>query len=263
MIKRVVCVQFNPWDQVYHFDSQGTKLTIGDQVLVKTEIGIELGKVTGFTEVEESSLDASLKPIIRRANNDDLKKVKVLEEKRDEILSKARELVIKHQLEMKMVDCYFSFDGGKIILIFTAEGRVDFRELVKDLARTFQKSIRLQQIGIRDEAKRSGGFGPCGRELCCRKFLHNLSSVTTDYARVQQVHSRGSERISGACGRLMCCLAYELDFYKDKMKKFPALDSRVKTGQGEGRVVSCNVLKETVSVEIDKNITEIPLKEVK
>jgi len=263
MIKRVVSVQFNPWDQVYHFDDQGIKVSVGSWVLVKTDTGLEIGKVVGFTEIEENSLDVPLKGIIRRANKDDLKKIKALEEKHDEILSIARELVTKHQLEMKMVDCYFSFDGGKITLIFTAEGRVDFRELVKNLARKFQKSIRLQQIGIRDEAKRLGGFGPCGRELCCRKFLHNLSSVTTDYARIQQVHSRGSDRISGACGRLMCCLAYELDFYKEKMKKFPNLNSIVKTRQGQGRVVSCNVLNETVNIEIDKNIIEMPLKDIK
>jgi len=135
--------------------------------------------------------------------------------------------------------------------------------LVKELARTFQKSIRLQQVGIRDEARRLGGFGPCGRELCCKKFLTNLSSVSTDLARIQHVHSRGSERISGACGRLMCCLAYEADFYQEAVKRFPALESKVKTKQGNGVVVSYNALKKTVNVEIDKNIIEIPLKEVK
>lgn len=263
MNKRVVGVQFHPWDQVYHFDEAGLSLTFGDQVIVKTDLGMELGKVVSFSEVDDNNLDTELKSVIRQATQNDLKKVSLSSKKKDEILNKTRDLVNKHQLDMKVVDCFISFDGGKVILIFTAEGRVDFRDLVKELARNFQKSIRLQQIGIRDEAKRMGGFGPCGREQCCSKFLKNITSVTTDFARIQQVHTRGSDRISGACGRLMCCLAYEKDMYEKEMKNFPALDSMVKTGQGKGKVISCNIFKKTVNVIVDKNIIEVPLKEVK
>lgn len=263
MIKRVVGIQFNPWDQVYHFDGGGTDASIGDKVLVKTETGLDVGKIVSFSEIDDATLDADLKPIVRRANKDDLKKMDLLENKKETFLKKARSYVEKNKLDMKLVDCYFSFDGGKIVFVFTADGRVDFRDLVKDLAREFQKSIRMQQIGIRDEARRLGGFGQCGRELCCRKFLHNLNSVTTDSARIQQVSSRGSDRISGACGRLMCCLSYEKEFYQEALKKFPKVGSTVKSGQDTGKVISCNVLKDTVTVDIDKNYVEIPLKNIK
>ena len=165
---------------------------------------------------------------------------------------------------MKAIDCHFSFDGGKITFAFSADKRIDFRDLVKDLTRTFQKSVRLHQIGIRDEAKRLGEFGPCGRELCCKKFLGNLGNVTTDLARIQQITHRGSDRISGVCGRLMCCLAFEAKFYNEESKDLPVIDSIVKTKHGEGRVISCNVLKKTVNVQIDdKTVMEIPAKEIK
>lgn len=263
MTRHIIGVQFNPWDQVYHFDPGSADLRVGDYIIVRTEAGVEMGKVIQFNEVDDATLDDKLKPIVRKATREDIEKQKSLSTKRDEVLVRARELVEKHQLNMKLVDCYFSYDGGKVTLVFTADGRVDFRELVKDLARQMQKSIRLQQIGIRDEARRLGGFGACGREVCCKKFLHNLSSVTTDMARVQQVHSRGSERISGACGRLMCCLGYESDFYQEQSKKFPQQGTKVKTKQGEGTVASFNVIKETVTVAIDKGFVEAPLKEVK
>jgi len=263
MTRRVIGVQFNPWDQVYHFDPGSADLGIGDYIIVRTESGVEMGKVIQFNEVDDAKLDDKLKPIVRKATREDIEKQKSLSTKRDEILVRARELTLKHHLNMKLVDCYFSYDGGKVTLVFTADGRVDFRELVKDLARQLQKSIRLQQIGIRDEARRLGGFGACGREVCCKKFLHNLTSVTTDLARIQQVHSRGSDRISGVCGRLMCCLGYEADFYQEQSKKFPHQGTKVKIKQGEGTVVSYNVIKETVTITIDKGFVEAPLKEVK
>lgn len=263
MIKRVAGIQFNPWDQVYHFNPQDIKLKVGDQVIVKTESAMELGDVVSVSEIEPDSLDGPMITIIRKASHDDIKKFESLGSKKKNIISKAKGLVEQSGLDMKIVDCYFSYDGGKITFVFTAEGRVDFRDLVKDMARQFQKSIRLQQIGIRDEARRLGGMGGCGRELCCKKFLNNLSSVSTESARLQQVHSRGSDRISGSCGRLMCCLSYELEFYKEETKKFPKIDSMVKTRQGEGRVVSFNVLKGTVGVLIKDNIIEFTLKELK
>lgn len=263
MIRRVAGIQFNPWDQVYHFDPQDIKLQVGDQVIVKTESAMEIGDVVSVAEIEPDSLDGPLITIIRKANHDDIKKARSSTSKKKQIISQAKELVSQSGLDMKIVDCYFSYDGGKITFVFTAEGRVDFRDLVKDMSRCFQKSIRLQQVGIRDEAKRLGGMGACGRELCCKKFLTNLNSVSTDYARLQQVHSRGSDRISGACGRLMCCLSYELEYYKEESKKFPKINSMVKTRQGEGKVVSFNVPKGTVSVQIKDNIEEFTLKEIK
>ncbi|MDP2684367.1 MAG: regulatory iron-sulfur-containing complex subunit RicT [bacterium] len=262
MIKRVAGVQFNPWDQVYHFDPQDIKLKIGDKVIVKTENAMELGDVVSVTEIDPDNLDGPMITIIRKANHDDVKKIETLTSKKKDIMSQTKTLVDQSGLDMKIVDCYFSFDGGKIIFVFTAEGRVDFRDLVKNMSRQFQKSIRLEQIGIRDEARRLGGMGACGRELCCKKFLKNLTSVSTEYARLQQVHSRGSDRISGACGRLMCCLSYELNYYKEETKKFPKINSVIKTRQGDGKVVSFNVPKGTVGVLIKDNIIEVPLKEV-
>ncbi len=263
MIKRVAGVQFNPWDQVYHFDPQDIKLKVGDKVIVKTEMAMELGDVISVSEIEPNSLDSPMITIIRKANNEDVKKITSLELKKKDIIKQAKGLVQNSGLDMKIVDCYFSFDGGKITIVFTAEGRVDFRDLVKEMSRKFQKSIRLQQVGIRDEARRLGGMGACGRELCCKKFLKNLNTVSTDYARLQQVHSRGSDRISGACGRLMCCLSYELEYYKEESKKFPNIDSIVKTRQGEGKVVSFNVPKGTVGVLTKDGVVEFPLKDIK
>ncbi|MFH0805055.1 MAG: regulatory iron-sulfur-containing complex subunit RicT [Patescibacteria group bacterium] len=263
MIRHLACVQFNPWDQVYRFDAQDLSVAPGDRVLVKAEGGPELGTVVSLVDVEADTF-ADLPPlVIRLATAEDLQHHATLERNRSGILNQARELVASRQLQMKLIDCYFSFDGGKVTLIFTADGRVDFRDLVKDLARTFQKSIRLQQVGIRDEARRMGGMGPCGRELCCRTFMSSLTSVTTDMARLQGVNNRGSDRISGGCGRLMCCLGFEKDFYQNEVKKYPATDSQVKTGQGTGRVLSFNILKGTVTVIIDNSAVEVPLAEVK
>ena len=263
MIRRAIGIQFNPWDQVYHFDTCEAELATGDSVIVRIESGVELGKVVSVSDIDEGTLDAPLKTIVRKATKEDIRKNTEQESKKSNVLDSARDLIEKHKLPMKLVDCYFSFDGGKVTLIFTADGRVDFRELVKDLSRQLQKSIRLQQIGIRDEARRLGGMGQCGRPVCCKQFLHNLSSVTTDMARIQQVHNRGSDRISGACGRLMCCLSYEADFYQEETKKYPPLESKVKTKQGVGKVISYNVIKKTVAVSIDRGIVELPLADVK
>ncbi|MFH1207819.1 MAG: regulatory iron-sulfur-containing complex subunit RicT [Patescibacteria group bacterium] len=263
MIKRAVGVQLNPWDRVTYFDGKGLMVQVGDRVIVKIETGLEMGRAVSVMEHDEHYFKEPLQNIIRVATVDDLERVKHEESRKAEIMSVARANVLQHQLDMKLVDCYFSFDGGRVTFVFTAEGRVDFRELVKNLAKKFQKSIRLQQVGIRDEAKRMGGFGACGRELCCSKFLQNMTSVSTEYARLQQVHSRGSDRISGGCGRLMCCLAFEKDFYESETKHFPPLDSVVKTRQGVGRVTGSNVIKQTVTVLIDNSPVEMPVKEVK
>ncbi len=263
MIKKAIGVQLNPWDRVTHFDGEGLQVRVGDRIIVKGEAGLDIGRVVSVMEHDENYFNEPLRPIVRVATADDLSRVKHEESRKSEILASARASVIQHQLEMKLVDCYFSFDGGRVTFVFTAEGRVDFRELVKELAKKFQKSIRLQQVGIRDEAKRMGGFGPCGRELCCTKFLQNMTSVSTEYARLQQVHSRGSDRISGGCGRLMCCLSYEKDFYESELKNFPPLDSTVKTKQGTGRVTGTNVIKQTVMVSVDNTQIEMPVKDVK
>ena len=261
---KVIGVQFHPWDRVYDFDAKDFDFKKGDQVVVKTELGQEVGVITYIQEKEEKDIELPLKPILRKVNLEDLKKINESLKKKKKVMDKCKELIKKHQLEMKLVDCHFSFDGGKITFAFTADKRVDFRELVKELSRGFQKSIRLHQIGIRDEAKRLGEFGPCGRELCCKKYLENLGSVTTELAKIQQITHRGSERISGVCGRLMCCLAYESKFYEEESENLPTIGSEVKTKYGDGKVISLNVLKKTVNVELDKKeILEIPVQEIK
>jgi len=264
MKKKVVGIQFQPWDRVYSFDAADFDLKKGDRVIVKTDLGHEVGDVINLIEKEEKDLEIPLKPIIRKVNLEDLQKINEVLKKKKEVMDKCKKLIKKIGLEMKLIDCHFSFDGGKITFAFTADKRIDFRELVKDLTRAFQKSIRLHQIGIRDEAKRLGEFGSCGRELCCKRFLSNLGNVTTELARIQQITHRGSDRISGVCGRLMCCLAYEAKFYEEESKNLPSIDSIVKTKYGEGRVISYNILKKTVNVQIkDETVLDIPVKEIK
>lgn len=264
MIMKVAGIQFHPWGEIYHFDPKDFDLKAGDKVIVKTDLGLELGTVINLLELDRQASAEPLKIVLRPANSDDLRKLEENSKKKNEVLEKCRALIGKYNLPMKLVDCDFAFDGGKITIAFTAEERVDFRELVKDLTRTFQKSIRLEQIGIRDEARRVGDLGPCGRSLCCQRFLKDIGKVTTDLARVQQISHRGSDRLSGFCGRLMCCLAFERSFYEEESKKFPAPESIVKTRQGEGKVLSFNILKKTVNVELgDRNISEIPLDQIK
>ena len=166
---------------------------------------------------------------------------------------------------MKLVDIHFSYDGKRITFAFIAEGRVDFRELVKDLTRKFQKSVRMHQIGVRDEARVAGDIGPCGRILCCKKILKgNYGGTTTEMAYAQQVAHRGLERLSGQCGRLKCCLKYELADYEELKKNLPAIDSIVKTSKGKGKVVGWEILKQVVKVDLgDRTIIEVPIKEIK
>lgn len=191
--------------------------------------------------------------ILRKASSLDLDKSGKLKEKKAEYLKYCRECAKNLNLDMKLVDCHISFDEKKIVFAFTAEGRIDFRELVKMLNWSFRKSIRMHQIGIRDEAKISGHLGMCGRNLCCRKFLKELSSVSSETADAQQINHRGAERISGICGRLMCCLNYENEGYKELAKKLPRLGARVKFDGKELKVVGWHVLKQTVDLEIDKD----------
>ncbi|MDP2708621.1 MAG: regulatory iron-sulfur-containing complex subunit RicT [bacterium] len=248
---RLVQVQFAPWDKKYNFDPGDWLLKIGDQVIVKTELGVELGKVAGFSDLPETAAKEGeakeIKKIIKKAEPADLEKLP------DEKLKKkdfefCRQLVKQYQLPMKLVDVHYSFDGSRVTFPFIADTRVDFRELVKGLTKHFNRAIRLQQIGIRDEAKHCGDFGHCGRPLCCARFLGDLNSITSEMAEVQQCVHRGSDRISGVCGRLMCCLSYEEKGYKSMAEKLPPLDSEVRVEGRRGRVVAHHILKQTVGV---------------
>ncbi len=251
---KVAKVQFMPWDKACDFSSNGLELQVGDYVIVETELGMELGKILSFQEIEES--EEEVKPIIRKALATDLEKIPDFKNK-IEAIKVCREMVLKHKLEMKIVDVHFSFDDSKITFAFIADGRIDFRELVKDLTRHFNRTIRLHQIGIRDEAKINGDFGHCGRQLCCRKFLDDLVSITSEMAEHQQCVHRGSDRISGICGRLMCCLAYEEEGYQDLAKKMPPLGAKVNVDGRKGIVVGHHILKQTVDVEFEAEKGEL------
>ncbi|MFH0955956.1 MAG: regulatory iron-sulfur-containing complex subunit RicT [Candidatus Falkowbacteria bacterium] len=255
---KAVQVQFASWDKKYNFDTVGWDIKIGDQVVVKNELGVELGRVVGFSEapdVEEKKEPETeveeIKKIIRKATAMDLEKLPNEKQKKKDFTF-CRKLIDKYQLSMKLVDVHYSLDGSRVTFPFIADTRVDFRELVKDLTKHFSRSIRLQQIGIRDEARFCGDFGHCGRSLCCSRFLGDLNSITSEMAELQQCVHRGSERISGICGRLMCCLAYEEDGYKKLAEKLPEIDSRVKIEGRKGRVLARYILKQTVKVLLDE-----------
>ncbi|MFH1745269.1 MAG: regulatory iron-sulfur-containing complex subunit RicT [bacterium] len=285
---KVAKIQFAPWDKPYYFSTNGFDLEMGEKVIVKTEMGTEIGEIIGFRDVKNEkelfnksedkkelaqpdvaviddseascagcengechnhnkSEERVLKPIIRKALPSDLEKMATESEKR-EAVKYCQDLKGKYGLPMKIIDVYFSYDGSRITFAFIADGRVDFRELVKDITRHFGRTIRLQQIGIRDEAKIMGDYGHCGRPLCCKKHLSQLVSITSEMADLQQCSHRGSDRISGACGRLMCCLAYEEDGYEQLAKKMPKPGDMVNVDGKRGRTISCNVLKQSVRV---------------
>lgn len=248
-------VQFISWDKAYYFNPQDLKLRVGDLAMVTTEFGAEVGQIVGFEDLNEARLKelGVLKPIDRLATDDDLAVINQNNsaDKKTKTIDYCRKAAKKHNLALKIIDCYFSFDDKRLVIAFIADGRVDFREMVKDLARYFQRSIRLHQLGVRDEAKIDGDFGSCGRRLCCANYLKELGNVTSELAEEQQVAHRGSERLSGACGRLKCCLAYEQAVYKKLSEKLPAIGTRVSTKHGRGVVVGWHILKGSVDVKID------------
>jgi len=266
---KVAQIQFARWDKIYHFSPNNIAMAKGDRVIVDTELGLEMGEVVGFEEVEDkagsvevvisSEINAEgveekkvekreIKPILRQANQGDFEKLPTQKEK-EEAFEFCRQAILRRDLPMKLVDVVFSFTGNRLNFAFIADGRVDFRDLVKDLTAHFGKQIRLTQIGIRDEARLAGDYGHCGRPLCCKKFIKDFSSISSEMAEAQQVVHRGSERISGCCGRLMCCLQYEYQGYKDLAEKMPAIGQKVNVDGKKGVVISLHVLKQTVDVE--------------
>lgn len=267
---QIIEVKFAPWDQQYYFkpeDSSGNFLNLkkGNKVIVETAIGTDIGEVAETGELAVLPPDLTeIKSVERMATPADELKSLTLNKDRKKLLEECKKVIKKHQLEMKMIDAHVSFDDKRITYAFIADGRIDFRDLVKDLIRKYQKSIRLQQIGVRDEAKVFGDIGSCGRKLCCTSFLTELGNVSTDFAKTQQVAHRGSERLSGLCDRLKCCLRYEEGVYQELAKKFPPLGSKIKTKSGEGTVVDWHVLKGTVGVNIgneqERSIIEVEIK---
>ncbi len=244
--------------EVTNFD-----VKVGDKIIAKTDMGSEIGEIRCIRDVDGILQGKEeMKSIVRKAGQDDIQKVKDKKKKKKETESYCKDKIEELNLDMKLVDVHFSLDGSHIIFVFIAPGRVDFRELVKDLTRHFQKSIRMQQIGIRDEAKIVGEIGVCGRGLCCKKVLKSLNNISSDLIKLQQLENKASERLSGICGRLMCCLSFEENTYKECCKDVPCLGDKIKYDGKVWQVVARHVLKRAVNlrdkegvvveVEVDK-----------
>jgi cell fate regulator YaaT (PSP1 superfamily) len=247
----VVGIRFKKAGKIYYFDPAGLSLEKEDNVIVETARGLEYGQVVlGNKEIEEKQVVSPIKPVLRKATPKDDKTYQRNTEKAQEALSVCKKKVEEHKLDMKLIDVEYTFDNNKVIFYFTAEGRVDFRELVKDLASIFKIRIELRQIGVRDEAKMLGGLGPCGIGLCCSKWLGDFQPVSIKMAKEQNL-SLNPTKISGICGRLLCCLKYEQDFYEEINNKLPSQGQEVTTKDGKGVVFKVNVLRETVTVKME------------
>ena len=250
-MKTIVGVKFKKPGKTYYFDPQNLKLEPGTKVIVETALGDEYGEIIiGNKEIQEESLNSPLKKVIRVATYKDTKSYEEYKQKEPEALKKCQEKIEKHELDMKLVDAEYKFDGSKLIFYFTAEGRIDFRELVKDLAAIFRTRIELRQIGVRDEIRRIGGNGACGRELCCCSFLGNFETVSIKMAKEQNI-SLNPSKTSGCCGRLMCCLKYEQNVYEEKLSRLPRIGAIVKTEEGTGEVCGIETLKEIIKVKLN------------
>ncbi|MEK7018690.1 MULTISPECIES: PSP1 domain-containing protein [Bacillus] len=260
----VVGVRFKKAGKVYYFDPNQFDISENEFVIVETVRGIEYGKVViTKKQVDENDVVLPLKKVIRIANENDRTIVEENRHAAKEAYQVCQQKVGEHNLDMKLVDVEYTFDRNKIIFYFTADGRIDFRELVKDLAAIFRTRIELRQIGVRDEAKMLGGIGPCGRMLCCSTFLGDFEPVSIKMAKDQNL-SLNPAKISGLCGRLMCCLKYENDEYEAAKEQLPDLDQRIQTPQGTGRVIGLNILERLIQVElVDKErIVEYTLDEL-
>ncbi len=238
--------------KVYFFAPGKIDIKVGDNVIVETAQGQEYGKVTiPVSDVSEDKIVAPLKNVVRVATNADKKQLEENRKKEKEAFKICNEKIEKHKLDMKLISVEYAFDCSKILFYFTSGGRVDFRELVKDLASVFRTRIELRQIGVRDEAKMIGGLGICGRSLCCNSYLADFQPVSIKMAKEQNL-SLNPTKISGSCGRLMCCLKYEQDTYEDLLRVIPKIGSVVKTPDGTGTVTDTYVLSEKVRVKIEK-----------
>lgn len=256
-MQEIVGIKFKKLGKVYFFNPNGLVLEKGQNVIVETARGIELGEVAiENRNIEEEKVVAPLKDILRVATDEDKRIFEENEKKSSEAFKICEEKILKHNLDMKLIDAEYTFDGSKLLFYFTADGRIDFRDLVKDLASIYKTRIELRQIGVRDEVKMLGGYGTCGRELCCCNHLSSLNPVSIKMAKEQGL-SLNPTKISGVCGRLMCCLKHEQDVYEEKLSRLPSLGSLVKTPEGNGTVEEVEVLKELVKVKLQKEDTYI------
>lgn len=247
----IIGIRFKREGKQYYFDPAGYQVQPGDGVIVETSWGIEYGEcVRGNSQVPDEELVAPLRPVIRVATEQDMETVRKNRERERQAFRLCQEKIQHHKLDMKLVEVEYSFEGSKILFFFTSDGRVDFRGLVKDLAAVFHTRIELRQIGVRDEARMLGGLGICGREFCCASFLKEFQPVSIKMAKTQSL-SLNPAKISGSCGRLMCCLKYEQYAYEDLLRNSPKADSFVETPDGVGDIVSVNTLREKVRVRLE------------
>ena len=257
---KVVGIRFRNSGKTYYFDPDGKNIAVGTGIIVETAQGVEYGVASVATkDIPEDQVVAPLKKIVRIATESDDKKLKENKQKEERALGIAEKKAQTHKLDMKFVRVEYTFDCAKAVFYFTSDGRVDFRELVKELASTFRTRIELRQIGVRDETKMLGGLGPCGQPCCCSRFLGGFQPVSIKMAKEQGL-SLNPTKISGLCGRLMCCLKYEQSHYELAHKKLPPVGAEVKTPDGEGKVQDVNPLKETVRCTVMHG-DEIELKE--
>ena len=261
---RVIGVRFRPAGKIYFFAPGKYNIHTGDKVIVETARGVEFGTVvTGQRDVEDDKITQPLKPVIRIATQDDIRKEEKNREKEKEAFGICREKIRKHGLEMKLIDAEYTFDNNKVLFYFTADGRIDFRELVKDLASVFRTRIELRQIGVRDETKIRGGIGICGRPLCCNTYLSEFAPVSIKMAKEQNL-SLNPSKISGVCGRLMCCLTNEEETYEELNSRLPSNGDHVTTPEGlKGDVQSVNVLRQQVKVIVTLDNDEKEIREYK
>lgn len=258
----VIGVRFRPNGKIYYFDPESFEVEVGQNVIVETARGVEFGKVVlGRRQISEERIISTLKPVIRIATEEDCKRQEENKKKSKEAFEICLGKIPKHGLKMKLIDCEYTFDNNKLLFYFTADGRVDFRELVKDLASVFKTRIELRQIGVRDETKIRGGIGICGRQLCCHSHLSEFVPVSIKMAKEQNL-SLNPTKISGVCGRLMCCLKNEQDTYEYLNSKLPAVGDYVKTNDGlKGVVHSVSVLRQKVKVVVTNEKDEKEIKE--
>ncbi|MCP1110040.1 cell fate regulator YaaT (PSP1 superfamily) [Lachnospiraceae bacterium PF1-21] len=266
---KVVGVRFRPAGKIYFFGAEKLDIKVRDKVIVETARGVEFGTVvTGIKEIQEDEVPGPVKPVIRVATKEDIKKAEKNKEKEREAFEICLEKIRKHNLEMKLIEAEYTFDNNKVLFYFTADGRVDFRELVKDLAGVFRTRIELRQIGVRDETKIRGGIGICGRPLCCATYLSDFAPVSIKMAKEQNL-SLNPTKISGVCGRLMCCLQNEEKVYEELNRTLPSVGDQVDTPEGlKGDVQSVNILRKQVRVLVtldndEKEIREYQSEELK
>lgn len=255
----VVGIRFEDIGKIYYFSPEDFEIKVGDKVVVETAMGVEMGKVVlGPKLVKEEEIIAPLKPISRLVTEEDLKNYEENKIDAEAGIKICEEKIANHNLEMEIIGAEYTLDRNKYIIYFTAEGRVDFRELVRDIASVFRTRIELRQIGVRDEAKKIGGIGVCGNQVCCKRFLGEFQHVSIQMAKDQGL-SLNPSKISGVCGRLMCCLNYESDLYSESLKRMPEYGQIVYTPNGRGPVIDRNILTEEIKVRIktDEDIEEI------